>query len=184
VRFDILAGWSATPGRWLLRTQVVRDAGGWDESLTFAEDADLWLRVANRGLVAVLPRPVLEKRVHPGQSSPEEAERISEDFRLRFAESLSGEERSRGVAAVGLRRERRAAEIAVSRGEFRTGLRHVATAVKASPKIASSSLVRPALSRSLRRGIVGLLFGRRFFGLIRNVRAKVRRVSNRMPGEE
>jgi len=45
----------ATPSRVLARTAAVRDAGGFDPSLSVVADWDLWLRLARAGGVAVSP---------------------------------------------------------------------------------------------------------------------------------
>jgi glycosyltransferase involved in cell wall biosynthesis len=47
----------------VFRTSAVRDAGGYDEALTFAEDYDLWSRLATVHRVANLPEPLVRYRV-------------------------------------------------------------------------------------------------------------------------
>jgi glycosyltransferase involved in cell wall biosynthesis len=53
----------------LLRTDIVRDAGGFDASLRYAEDLDLWLRVLDRGTGVATCRIVNRWHAHAGQKS-------------------------------------------------------------------------------------------------------------------
>jgi len=53
----------------LAATDVVRDLGGFDESLTSCEDWDLWVRLARRGDPAVVDRPLVRYRIWPGSMS-------------------------------------------------------------------------------------------------------------------
>lgn len=47
----------------MVRTQALRDVGGYDESLSY-EDYDAWLRLARRGKFGFLPEPLGEYRFH------------------------------------------------------------------------------------------------------------------------
>lgn len=47
----------------MVRTQALRDVGGYDESLSY-EDYDAWLRLARRGTFAFLAEPLGEYRLH------------------------------------------------------------------------------------------------------------------------
>jgi glycosyltransferase involved in cell wall biosynthesis len=53
----------------LVRTDIVRAVGGFDDSLRFAEDFDLWLRVLDRGTGIATCRIVNRWHAHPGQKS-------------------------------------------------------------------------------------------------------------------
>jgi hypothetical protein len=44
----------------LTRTQLVRELGGFDEALAVGEDLDLWIKLAVRGKVAVLPEILIK----------------------------------------------------------------------------------------------------------------------------
>ena len=48
------------------RTDLL-EVGGYDVSATHAEDYELWLRLAARGEIAMLPDPLIQYRVHEGQ---------------------------------------------------------------------------------------------------------------------
>jgi len=58
----------------LARRECVVECGGFDESLSLAQDWDLWLRVHARWKLAVLPAPLTLHRRHPGQRSARAAE--------------------------------------------------------------------------------------------------------------
>jgi len=84
---DVLAGlWITGAGRTLFRTDVLRRAGGWDESVRFGEDDELWLRLAPRGPVAVVPDDVLLYRSHTNRARPPDAKRTERAFRRRFVD--------------------------------------------------------------------------------------------------
>lgn len=53
----------------MIRTEALAQVGGYRPAFEGAEDADLWLRLAERFPLANLPDVVLAKRVHPGQVS-------------------------------------------------------------------------------------------------------------------
>lgn len=87
-------------GSMMLRRDAVRAAGGYDESLPRAQDYDLWMRLARRGVISAVP-DVLYHWTHHGRagyaSSPEQA-RAHARLMLRVwreldAESSAGSER-------------------------------------------------------------------------------------------
>lgn len=49
----------------LIRTQALKEVGGFDESLNSAEDWDMWLRLAARYEFVVVPRPQVLYRISP-----------------------------------------------------------------------------------------------------------------------
>jgi len=53
----------------LMRRDALRAIGGFDESMTWAEDLDLWRRIARRYPVAVVPEPLVRVRVHASSTS-------------------------------------------------------------------------------------------------------------------
>jgi glycosyltransferase involved in cell wall biosynthesis len=181
--FDILAGWSAAPGRWLLRRSAIIETGGFDEGMSLYEDTDLWLRLAGRTPILLLPEPVLEKRVRLSLPTPKDPLGESEYFRFRFVATLEGPRHDRGLAAIAIRRLRFAAEAAVARSDFSSAFRSVLAAVRIDRETATSPLVRPYFLRTFVRSIVGLSFGSSLFDVIRRARASVRRLLKRMPGE-
>jgi glycosyltransferase involved in cell wall biosynthesis len=57
----------------VIRKECLDGCGGFDESLPLAQDWDLWLRVAARWSVALLPARLTVYRLHPGQRSQDQA---------------------------------------------------------------------------------------------------------------
>ena len=53
----------------LVRRAAVREVGGYDTTLRYAEDFDLWTRVLTRGTGAALPEMTVLIRTHPGRKS-------------------------------------------------------------------------------------------------------------------
>jgi len=80
-------------------------AGGFDRSLDFCEDFDLWLRAALEWRVDAVPDVVMLYRKHPGQASGRRAvqaraHRLVEERHanaLKHATGISEEERRRGI---------------------------------------------------------------------------------------
>lgn len=48
----------------MMRTATVKKLGGYREAFLGAEDFDLWLRLSEHGVVAILPQPLVRYRVH------------------------------------------------------------------------------------------------------------------------
>lgn len=53
----------------LMRTQAIREVGGFDEGMAWAEDLDLWRRIARRYAVGVVNEPLVRVRVHASSTS-------------------------------------------------------------------------------------------------------------------
>jgi glycosyltransferase involved in cell wall biosynthesis len=75
----------------LVRTEVVRALGGFDTSLRYTEDLDLWLRVLEHGTAWCDPAPVLTYRRHSSSKS-QQAHGGVERARERIARSYSPRE--------------------------------------------------------------------------------------------
>jgi hypothetical protein len=53
----------------LMRADAVREAGGFDEEMRWAEDLDLWRRIARRHPVGVAPESLVRVRVHAASTT-------------------------------------------------------------------------------------------------------------------
>jgi len=53
----------------LMRANVLKEVGGFDEQMTWAEDLDLWRRIARRYRVGVVPEVLVKVRVHAASTS-------------------------------------------------------------------------------------------------------------------
>ena len=67
----------------MMRSQKIKDLGGYRSPMKSAEDFDLWLRVAECGELANLPDRLLQYRVHDHQVS--EADRLEQSFASELA---------------------------------------------------------------------------------------------------
>ena len=79
----------------MMRTALVRQAGGYRTAFRAAEDYDLWLRMAETGGIAVLPEILIQFRLHDANLSRLDAMRQS--FSVRLAQR-SAAARRRGSA--------------------------------------------------------------------------------------
>jgi len=67
---DLYRGLTMTsPGQSLIRTQLLREYGGFDERLAGADDYDMWLRLARVTKIEMHDRVALYYRRHPNQAS-------------------------------------------------------------------------------------------------------------------
>ena len=61
----------------LVRTNVVREVGGFDENMAWAEDMDLWRRIARCYAVAVVEEVLVRVRVHASSTTFERSAGVS-----------------------------------------------------------------------------------------------------------
>ncbi|WP_411282270.1 glycosyltransferase family 2 protein [Gemmatimonas sp.] len=139
---EVLFGWWSNSGQNLYRTAVIRDIGGFDTALRAGEDRMLWLEIARRGNVCLVPTVAMEYRQHPGQftqSSDWEAER--QLIWQRFIHSLPPSLHAEGVAIRRAAALTADAEAARAAGHFYTGARLQCAAFVAAPRLLVSPLV-------------------------------------------
>jgi len=75
----------------MMRRSVLAQAGGYDESLSVAQDYDLWMRMSRITRLANLPAPLVVRRLVPGRiSAARDAERLSTEARVRWRALRSG----------------------------------------------------------------------------------------------
>ncbi len=74
----------------LIRSEALRASGGFDVSLPYGEDWDLWLRLSREQQFCCLSRPSVLYRQHPGQGSREPREQDYRTTLLRRAEARWG----------------------------------------------------------------------------------------------
>lgn len=84
---ELLFGWWANSGQNLFRTSVIREVGGFP-NLIACEDRKLWLTVARRGRVCLIPQVEMEYRQHAGQSKPANIDEIRRGVWREFIEAL------------------------------------------------------------------------------------------------
>jgi hypothetical protein len=139
---DIMAGWMFVSGQVLLRTEAVRDAGGWDESLVVSEDQDLWLRVPGRRPVALVPAVVLEQRTRAQGLG---ANAVEEEVRARVVDRLPAADRPQAAHLIEARRRLRAAGQAFTDERFGDATSELVAAARAAPSLLTSPIWGPQL---------------------------------------
>lgn len=172
---EVLSGWGACCGQMLMRTARLREAGGWNERLVFAEDQDLLLRLSLLGPSVVLPFPVLEYRKHSGQSGrPDDADAIMARIRDDFVAGLTNGLRpsaERLVQAGAIRAEGAAA---YNGGDYRRATDLHLRAIRTMPSLLASPLVGPALAAAVARSAGGTLLGGRGARVVKRAKAALR----------
>jgi glycosyltransferase involved in cell wall biosynthesis len=178
VRLELLAGWVALGGQSLMRTEMVKEVGGWEEELPVipAEDQDLWLRLCACGPVAFIPDAVLDHRPH---GVGDEASRGREPERLLISRYLRtvppGDHRARRAASA--REQLQDADLAFTAGTYRTALRATIRAVMTAPFLLRSPLIGRGISRGLANALVATLLPRAATDRLRALRHRRRAAS-------
>jgi GT2 family glycosyltransferase len=146
---ELLFGFWANSGQNLYRAAVVRELGGFDPELAVCEDRKLWLQLARRGPVLLLPSVAMTYRLHDGQAKPPDIDAVRRRVWKEFMDALPPRERAQGL------RTRRAAELVATAAQARVERRFAAAlltqarAVLAAPWL----LVSPLTARPLWWGI-------------------------------
>jgi glycosyltransferase involved in cell wall biosynthesis len=86
----------------VVRRAAVAEAGGYDESRRYAEDYDLWLRIASHHQFVRVRAPGVRRRPHPGQASRATLRMFESAYALRLrtlAVVAAGPDRARATAA-------------------------------------------------------------------------------------
>lgn len=97
---EFLFGWMATAGHSLFRRSSLMSVNGWNESYSFGEDHELWLRLSRLGPVVLVPDVLLRFRVHAGQVRPPQSRRLLTELRERVAADLEGKVRARAAKVL------------------------------------------------------------------------------------
>jgi hypothetical protein len=173
VRLELLAGWVALGGQSLMRTEVVNEVGGWEEHLPVipAEDQDLWLRLASRGPVAIIPDAVLHHWPH-GLGA--EASRGREPERLlisRYMQTVPPTD-ERALRAARAREHLRDGDIDFQLGSYRRALGATIRGIATAPFLLRSRLVGPGIAHGLVNTLLATALPR---SVVESIRAARRR---------
>jgi len=119
----------------MVRRQLLEHTGGFDESLSFSEDYDLWLRLAQLSPCGVLPPPLTEVRVHSSSATWDRPE-VNASFMQVYAR-VAAQSASRDVRRI-CRRQRSFYAVHLGRqymrrGEFRDAAHALWTALRGRP---------------------------------------------------
>lgn len=152
---EVLFGWWSNSGQNLFRTSVVREIGGFDVTLRAAEDRQLWLDVARRGVVCLVPDVVLEYRQHPHQMPKgDDVERARQLVWSRFVESLPAGHRAEGRRIRCAATLAAQAEAARARGAFLMATTRQVRALLAAPQLLLSPLLARPLWWTLKKSLL------------------------------
>jgi len=175
-----LSAWVAVPGQCLMRTDELRAAGGWNETLVGPEDQELLLRLTSDRPAVLLPPAVLEYRLHDSQWRPPDVREQEDAFRREIARGLG----DAGIDAWSLLRAGellRDAEDAYDRSEYRAAVRLLSSAVRVSPRLLRSPVVAPTYLHLYAKASAGAVLGARGARLVREARGRCRRLLHRAP---
>lgn len=159
IQDELLFGWSAVSGQNLYRTSIIRSIGGYtDDSLVPCEDRDLWLKVATRGSVVIVPQRVMSYRYHAGQIRPLGIYHLRDRVIRKAIRALPKERRRRALLLRQSGRMIEQAETEMSQGNPFIACWIACAAVSNSPGIFTSTLIGEWVFRRLAGR-----FYRRFF---------------------
>ncbi|HEY4403980.1 MAG TPA: hypothetical protein VGN55_04935, partial [Xanthobacteraceae bacterium] len=68
----------------MVRTRVIRELGGFDETMRSCEDWDMWRRIGWRHRVAWVPHGLARYRIHEGSISGDPGRMMRAELRLLF----------------------------------------------------------------------------------------------------
>ena len=143
---ELLFGWWANSGQNLYRTSVIRAIGGYDPHYFNAQDRKLWLEVAWRGPVCVLPFVAMEYRQHARQIS--KGDGIPATRQKMWGEFIAGLPSRLQPEARGIRRAAELVQASVAcraRRQFLRALPLQVRACLAAPWLVTSPLTRRPL---------------------------------------
>jgi glycosyltransferase involved in cell wall biosynthesis len=146
---EVTSGWIAVPGQMLLRTDLIRSSGGWDETLAGPEDQELWLRLGYRYPAVFVRETVLSYRVHgPPRVAPDNYE-VEERIRSRFTEHLSGRDARTARRLMAARHALASSNRGFAARDYRLAASGLFRAIRAAPELLASPIVGPSIAGSL-----------------------------------
>jgi hypothetical protein len=161
------------------RQRVEHLVGGYDETLSYSMDYELWSRIARRMPVANLPERLVSLRVHPASLTSTAGDRTREGYRMRVAEAarmLAWPDPAGGDAAEGFDRVY-ALLFGDPRALARPALERAVCDVEALHRVFARESGLPAEEARQHRASVFTDAGRRLLGFSRSLlrRGEIRR---------
>ena len=173
--------WVAVPGQCLIRTELLREAGGWNISLVGPEDQELLLRLTSLHPAILVPPVVLEYRLHDNQWRPPDVREQEDAFRVDVASGLTHEGDADALDLLEAGSLLRRADACYDRWEYADALRLLVSAARTAPVILKSPIVAPAYLHLCAKTSAGVLVGSRGSRMIRGVRQRTRQRLRRSP---
>ena len=131
---DVLFGWAPVCGQTLFRKSQVAKVGGWNPTLSIAEDHELWMKFSLEHPVVILPEPVLKARVHAGQTNfAGFGKKQVNQIKLGVLAKLDAETQARGRGLHEAYRRCRIAQKAFQRRRYKTSLACYLSAARRAP---------------------------------------------------
>lgn len=177
---QILWGWWILPGQALIRREALTGAAGWNESLYCAEDQELWLRLGLRGPAVLIPRIVLENRVHLTWRGVDTAE-VEQSLRSVFVGHLESTDRFLASRVLCSQAHFGTSVNQYKQGQYALALKAWINCLGAVPRIVLSAPIRHRVLRLGFRLLVGSIVGRRGMDLLRCAAAGIRSGLGRSP---
>jgi glycosyltransferase involved in cell wall biosynthesis len=142
---DLLFGHNFVCGQTLFRTAEIRRVGGWNPSVTFAEDYELWLRLAAESKVVLTPELVLRQRLHEGQWRPRDGFQVAAEMRAEAISRLEVRHRKRARQVVRAGDLARQAKRSFHEGRIVRAMAQMLASLGSAPTVVLSSQFRREL---------------------------------------
>ncbi len=151
---ELVFGWIPVSGQCLFRADAVRAVGGWNETMSYAEDHELMLRLAAEEPAAVMPDFVHRYRFHD-QWRPTDMSDIMTRVRLDFIARAPAKRREHFQRILRARDLREAAEQAYEDTRMGSALRLYLAMLRLAPTLYGSPLTGRDLLRPLLKACLG-----------------------------
>jgi len=157
VWIDLIAGWNVACGPSLFRTEAIKAVKGWDTTYSMLEDIELWLRLARRGPVALMPEVIYKFRIHDGQWRPPQRKlwKLATRLLTQSVQQTAGSERE---AAERFLAARECFHVAAGHYQDDETLKALASywkGVRLAPGVLRSPLMGPRLRLAMRNCLIG-----------------------------
>jgi hypothetical protein len=173
--------WVAVPGQCLIRTDLLRQAGGWNASLVGPEDQELLLRLTSQRPAILIPSVVLEYRLHGNQWRPPDVREQEDAFRLEIAGRLTESGNRHAMSVLSAGKILRQADSCYDSWDYRETLSHLVSAARTAPVILTSPVVTPGYLHLCAKSSAGVVAGKTGARVIRDFRERVRQRLQRSP---
>jgi glycosyltransferase involved in cell wall biosynthesis len=178
---ETVLGWAARTGGTLFRTDALRALGGWDTSVSFAEDHRLWLRLSRAGSVVLTPAVVMDYRAHAGQTRPDGSPELDAAARRDLIASLPASERASGGRLLEARIRLLEAAAAYARDSYASALKNTARAIAIYPRLLLSVLAGPPIVALGIRCVAASVLGPALWIGLRRFAVRMRHAVGRAP---
>jgi GT2 family glycosyltransferase len=178
---EAVFGWGTVPGTILFAREALDRVGGWDESISWAEDHDLLLRVSALGAFAFVPETVLAYRLH-GASTRALIERSEmTDVRGRYVATLLAERSAIASPILEAGRAFDRAQAAFRTIDLRRAQAELGIALRLAPWVSRSFLLGPNVMALRAKLALGHLTGPKTVQGLRSIRTRGRSMLLRDP---